>query len=81
MHRGGGGSDPAQGIIGQHCPGKAIGVFLGDKGRGDGACDEFLMVHHGGQERQIMPDPLDLERIQSGAHFGNRQCAGGCPGA
>ena len=68
VHRGGGGGDLAQFRLRQGHALKAVGIFLGDEGRGHVARTELRMIHHGRQERQVMPDPFHLERVERLAH-------------
>ena len=48
--------------------GKSIGIFFFDKRRGHVTADEFRMIHHRRQERQVVADAFDLETVQRHAH-------------
>ena len=81
LHMGGdGGQFLHRGLIGRHTL-EPVGILLLDEGGRHGALDEDRMVHHGGEEGQVMPDPLDLEGVQRIAHRLDGLGARGRPGA
>ncbi len=79
VHRRSGGSDPAQRVFGQFNTFKPIGILLGDKGRRHVTGDENRMIHNRRQERQVVPDPLQLETVQRNAHRLDRRVTGRGP--
>jgi hypothetical protein len=60
---------------------EALGIFLGDEGGRDLARDETRVVHHRAQERQVVPDPLDLETVERHPHRLQRRRPVRAPGA
>ena len=71
----------AQVIFGQSDTFEPVRIFLGDEGGGHVAADEFWMIHHRRQERQVVADAFDLKTVQRHAHCLDRLRAGRGPGA
>ena len=60
---------------------KPIRIFIGDKGRGDIAAFETIMVVNGLQERNVVADAFELEQIQRVLHRVQRDAAIFAPSA
>ena len=79
VHRGRSRSDAAQIAFGQVYADEPIWIFLSDKGGCHIPRDEFRMIHHGGQEWQIVTNALNFEPVERDAHMLNRCAACGRP--